>query len=107
MSYSIVILADEDIVKSTDFCRPLSIDARGANCDVDGYPTNFVKWAPVTLAIPEELRQRSVEELRDEGFYFEFVRGTLPARHLLNVRLYPTKPPALKPKTPVVMYARR
>lgn len=87
---TIQILDPEDAVQKQDFCRPLHIDARGNSCDSDGYPTNFVKWAPVSVMIPEYFHYLSVGSLREEGYNFEFARGDIPAQHKLDMRLYPT-----------------
>lgn len=90
---SISILENTDTVRSTDLCRPLNIDATGSSCDVEGYPKNHAKWAPVRLAIPAYFHDLKVESLLAEGYNFEFARGEVPDNHKLDTRLYPAASP--------------
>lgn len=99
----IQILESQGAVFYSDFCRPLSIDAKSATCDSEGYPTNFTKWAPVGLVIPKYFHGLKVESLHQEGYKFEFVRGDSPDDHRLDIRLYPMKPPEVK--KPVTKWA--
>jgi hypothetical protein len=89
----ILLLGPEDAILSTDFCRPLFIDATGSTCDAEGYPKNHAKWTPVNLVIPSYFQGLKMESLHEEGYKFEFVRGAIPDTHKLDMRLYPKKPP--------------
>jgi hypothetical protein len=85
----ILILDDQDQVLPTDYCRPLYIDVSGESCDKEGFPKNFAKWVPVNLIIPKYFQLLKVDSLRQEGYAFEFARGSIPVSHKLDMRLYP------------------
>ena len=90
---SVNILEPNDQVESTDWCRPLMIDASNQVCTIDGHPKNNPKWAPVALVIPKHLHGQSLITIRCAGLPYEFIRGNPPDHHKLDMRLYTTRPP--------------
>ena len=91
---TIQILESSDVLLKTDFCRPLRITATGSTCDSDGLPANFVKWVPVFRVIPERFFGLKLEELYGFSSPYEFVRGDIPLRHRLDMRVYSTAKPS-------------
>ena len=90
---TVQILDSSDVLLKTDFCRPLTITAKGSTCDSNGLPANFVKWVPAFRVIPEEFFGLELEKLNLLSSSYEFVRGDIPLTHRLDMRVYSTAKP--------------
>ena len=96
MTYIRILLPDE-MPKAEHLCRPLRWDLKHSTCDVNGHPKNHFKWAPASACIPAEyLHNYTVQELAESGYAYEFIDGTPPKSHTLDMRIYPKTPPKLE-----------
>lgn len=87
------LLSQDDIVRPTDWCRPLIFDQ---NHDADsfsylsGKPINNLKWISVSDCIGKCWWNRPAGEINENmqvvGYLFEFGCGTLPKEHVWDWR---------------------
>lgn len=87
----ISILEEDDIIKPTDFCRPLNLEY-GDDGDVrtratySGQPINNTKWCRVHFVLGECWFGKKIKEYHSRGIgLMEFARGPIPNSHLLNM----------------------
>lgn len=96
---TIQMLEGDDIVKPEDWCRPLSIvSMNGGHSDYysfknqyTGSPENNVKWVKVKYILGKPWHGKTVNEIDavlGEYVEYEFVRGELPQREVLNLKGY-------------------
>lgn len=96
---TVQILEANDIIEPEDWCRPLSIiSMSGGHSDYysfsntySGTPDNNVKWVKVKYIFGKIWHGKTVAEI-DKGpgrfTKYEFVRGNVPAKHILNLKSY-------------------
>jgi hypothetical protein len=93
------LLEADDCVHPEDWCRPLSIvSMSGGHSDhysfenqYTGAPENNVKWVKVKYILGKPWHGKTVKEI-DKGLgefvKYEYVRGDLPRRSILNLSDY-------------------
>jgi len=92
------ILEKDDTIAADDWCRPLSIvsmsggasDSYSFKSCYSGTPENNVKWVRVKHVLGPHWFGRLVSEccLGDRDVSYEFLRGTPPKEHQLDMRDY-------------------
>jgi len=93
---TVSILEDDDTIKADDWCRPLAIvSMSGGSSDsysfkscYSGTPENNVKWVQVKHVFGKCWFGEPVSEFNRECEAFEFLRGTPPKEHQLDMRGY-------------------
>lgn len=96
---TIQLLETEDRVEPNDWCRPLDIvsmsggmsDHYSFESQYTGAPENNVKWVRVKYILGKCWHGCTVKEIdRELGEFvkYEFVRGDLPRRSVLNLTNY-------------------
>ena len=96
MKYFVEIVTEGVFTKNM-YCRPLEIEYWGQSDTVltsstySGKPTNFMKWAPITMILGEYWIGRSIQEY-EQGISkmhhyhvpYEWCVGNLPDSHILK-----------------------
>lgn len=85
------ILESSDIVKPSDWCRPLQLvsmsggmgDGYSFKSCYSGLPENNVKWVQVDRQFGECWFDKKVLDFFDAGMKYEFLRGDLPSANQL------------------------
>lgn len=86
----IQILEPNDILKPTDYCRPLYIipsygDCLNTRSTYSGTPCNNLKWTLVSNVLGECWWNRKCGDfLKGTTIKFEFARGDIPDSHILK-----------------------
>lgn len=93
---TVQFLGDADAIDGEDWCRPLELEAMSGGMS-DGYsfksaysglPENNVKWVKAKQILGKCWMGSTVSELKREGLDYEFVRGSVPVGHRLNMKHY-------------------
>lgn len=91
----ISLLEEDDVIKPTDFCRPLSLqysefgDSIHTKATYSGTPINNMKWCRVQFILGPCWHGKKIKEYHSKGLdKLEFVRGCLPDSHLLDMEGY-------------------
>lgn len=90
---TVQILEPDDVIKPTDFCRPLTLETMNGGCSdaysfrsqYSGTPENNIKWAPVYYCFGSCWNGRLVKEVLHRLPPYEFLRGSPPSEHLLDL----------------------
>jgi len=83
---TISILEDHDILKMSDWCRPLNFTTMsGGHSDdytfeIFGRPTNNARWCKVSEILPA-WTDKPISKLPDILGDYEFIRGDIPMFH--------------------------
>lgn len=96
---TVQLLEKDDVVEPEDWCRPLAITSMsGGHSDYysfqsaySGAPENNLKWVKVKYILGRGWHGKTVAEI-DKGLgewmKYEFIRGDVPKRQLLNLKDY-------------------
>lgn len=88
---TVSILEEFDIIKPTDYCRPLQIvsmngglsDYYSFECAFSGTPENNAKWTRVDQVFGKGWYGEQVQSLLENvNVPYEFIRGPIPDPHL-------------------------
>lgn len=93
---SVHILEDDDTILPTDWCRPLTLctmsggmsDSMSSKSMYSGTPENNVAWVMVKHVFGECWDGKSVKVINKKLGKHEFMRGTPPKEHQLNMKEY-------------------